>query len=464
MPQPSLIPPAAQARAQPRGRFPFGFGTPFYVILLLGLVWIIPAWWSPHLIYGLLLWDGLVFAAWVIDLLRLPKPGSFEVRRTWRKPLLLACSNTVSIEIRNTGRVAVEVSVVDETPLTLRDAPPTLPIAIAAGVSGATEYSVLPRERGDLTLGRLFFRYQSTLRLAERWAVAAVSQTVRVHPDLGRAGQQALYLIRSRQIEMGRRNQRQRGIGREFESLRDYREGDDPRDISWAATARRHQLTTRVFHVERSQAVWIVMDAGRLLRAQVHDPAREFRATKLDYAVDAALSLAQVAAQFGDRVGLLAYGRNVQQSVGLGHGPTHLRALVDSLALVHGEALEANHAKAVRAMLRAQSRRSLIVWLTDFAETATTPEVIEYALQMTRRHLVVFAAMSQPDLQTLARAVPQTEEQMFQHAAALEVVERRELLLRKLRERGVLAVDMPPGALATTLVNQYVEIKDRALL
>lgn len=460
----SLIPSVVQARAQPRGRLPFAFGTRFYVALLVGLVWIVPAWWSPRLIAGLFLWDGLVFLAWLIDLLRLPVPSSLEVRRVWNKPVLLACSNSVSIELHNSSRVPVYASLMDETPLTLRDAPPTLPVSVAAGASAKTEYSILPRERGDISLGWLFLRYQSSLRLAERWAVAKVSQTIRVHPDLARAGQHALYLIRSRQIEMGRRNQRQRGMGREFESLRDYREGDDPRDISWAATARRRQLTTRVFHVERSQAVWIVMDAGRLLRAQVHDPARDFRGTKLDYAVDAALSLAQVASQFGDKVGLLAYGRSIQQSVGLGHGAPHIRALLDALAQVRGEPTEANHARAARALLRVQSRRCLIIWLTDFAETATTPEVIEYAMQMTQRHLVVFAAMSQPDLLTLAKAIPQTEEEMFQHAAALEVMERRELLLRRLRERGVLAVDLAPGALASSLVNQYVEIKDRALL
>jgi uncharacterized protein (DUF58 family) len=180
--------------------------------------------------------------------------------------------------------------------------------------------------------------------------------------------------------------------------------------------------------------------------------------------VEAALSLAQVASQFGDKVGLIAYGRGIQQSIGLGNGALHIRSLLDSLAMVKGEPSEANHARAARALLHTQSRRSLIVWLTDFAETATTPEVIEYAMQMTRRHLVVFAAMSQPDLAALAKAIPQTTEEMFQHTAALEVVERRELLIRRLRERGVLAVDLPPGALAGNLVNQYLEVKDRALL
>jgi uncharacterized protein (DUF58 family) len=263
---------------------------------------------------------------------------------------------------------------------------------------------------------------------------------------------------------MEKRRKRQRGAGREFQALREYREGDDQRDVCWPATARRHQLITRTYQAERSQTVWIVIDAGRLLRAEVQDANRAFLSTKLDYAVDAALSLAQVALQSGDRTGLIAYGRSIQQLVGLGRGPLQIRALLDSLAMVKAEGAEANHALAARALLRTQSRRSLIVWITDFAETPTAPEVIEYASQLTQRHLVVFAALTQPDLLALARAVPENEDDMFRHAAALEIAQRREAMLRGLRQRGVLAVDVAPGLLAGGLVNQYLEIKDRGML
>jgi uncharacterized protein (DUF58 family) len=93
-----------------------------------------------------------------------------------------------------------------------------------------------------------------------------------------------------------------------------------------------------------------------------------------------------------------------------------------------------------------------------------TPEVIEYAMRMTQRHVVVFAAMSQPDLFAVAAGVPADEEEMFRNTAALEVVERRDLLLRRLRQRGVLSVDLAPGDLASALVNKYLEVKDRSLI
>jgi uncharacterized protein (DUF58 family) len=161
---------------------------------------------------------------------------------------------------------------------------------------------------------------------------------------------------------------------------------------------------------------------------------------------------------------MLAYGRAIQQAAAPARGSRHLRQLVDSLAQVCGEIPEADHGRAVRALLRMQTRRSLVIWITDFAETPTTPEVIEQAAAISRRHLVVFAAISQPDLGQLARAVPESAEEMFRHAAAIEVVQRRELLMRGLRQRGVIAVDLAPGVLSSSLINQYLEVKDRNLL
>ena len=433
-------------------------------MLLLGLLWLVPAWWSPRLISAMFLWDVVVVLAFVSDLLRMPRPEELEARRSWEGAPELARTCEVKLTIRNLADNAVRSVVTDETPVALRTAPPTLELVVSARDKSRAGYKILPRERGDHRLGRLYMRYQSWLGLAQRWAVAEITQTVRVLPDLEQARQHALYLIRSRQIEMERRRRRQRGQGREFESLRDYQKGDDVRDICWTATARRHQLTTRIFEMERSQAIWIVLDAGRLLRAEVQQEQGDLRISKLDYAINATLSLAQVATQCGDRVGLIAYGRAIQFNLAAGRGALHLRSIVDCLAQVRPEASEADHSRAARVLLTEQSRRSLVVWITDFAETPTTPEVIEYAMQMTQRHLVVFSVMNQPDLSALAEATPQTSEEMYRHAAALEITHRRDLLMRALRQRGVFAFELVPGLLASSLVNQYLDIKERNLL
>jgi uncharacterized protein (DUF58 family) len=279
-----------------------------------------------------------------------------------------------------------------------------------------------------------------------------------VFPDLEEARRHNIYLSRARQIELEKRLIRQRGVGREFESLREYQPGDEFRNICWTATARRGKHVTKLFQVERSQAVWIVMDAGRLLRARVGE------LTKLDLSVNAALSLAQIALYSGDRTGLLVYGRDIQQRVGLGRGLRHMRALLEALASAKEEVAEADHLRAAAALMQLQRQRSLIIWVTDLADTSMTPEVIESASQILSKHLLLFAVIAQTDLQQMAARSPKDEEDMFAVAAAQELVQRREQLIAKIRNRGALALEIAPSRLTTTLVNQYLEVKERNLI
>src|ERR1019366_9218223 len=189
-----------------------------------------------------------------------------------------------------------------------------------------------------------------------------------------------------------------------FESLRDYQPGDEMRNISWTATARRAHLITREFTTERSQKVWIVLDAGRLSRTayemrRSHPAARaEFEVeqdaaeqhlltvTQLDQAASAAVMLAQVIAGSGDKFALMTYGRKVQQQLLPGTGPGHLRLLIDQLSQVRSEASEADHLHAVARLKNMQRRRGLVVWVTEMAESAGRPEVVAAAAELIRRH------------------------------------------------------------------------------
>jgi uncharacterized protein (DUF58 family) len=460
----ALTPEPVEAVARKRGRLAFGFAPRFFLALGLGVIWLVPMWWSLRFVPLLLIWNALVLAAWFWDWARLPRPRELKCRRQWSGPLLLARPVKAALELEQTGRAALWVFAIDELSAALRGVVPRFELTLPPDSQARHEYSVVPHKRGETELGALFLRYRSGFAFAERWAVAPLEQKVSVQPDITEASQEALFLIRSRQMDMQKRRQRQPGLGREFESLRDYRTGDDTRDICWSATARRHHLITRTFEAERSQTVWVVLDCGRLLRAEIERPTEDFRLAKLDYSVNAALSIAQVALQCGDRVAALAYGRAVQQVIGAGRGASQLRRWTDALAQVRAETTEANHALAARALLQKQTRRALVVWITDFAETPTIPDVVEYAAQIGKRHLVLFAAIGQPDLAAAAHRVPETEQEMYRGAAALALVERRELLIRGLRQQGVLAMEVTAGKLTTSLVNEYLAIKDRGLL
>jgi uncharacterized protein (DUF58 family) len=439
-------------------RFGFGFGRRFFLTVLLGVLWAIPAFWDPRFLLLMAAFDVCALIAWAMDLARLPRPHQLVLERSWAGPPSLSNDLEVRLELQNLGATQVECSILDDVPRALRSIPPTVAITAGARDTGSAAYTIRPLQRGDVKLGSAYLRYQSSAHFAERWAQVDLKQTIRVFPDLEEAKRHNIYLSRARQIELEKRLIRQRGVGREFESLREYQQGDEFRSICWTATARRGKHVTKLFQVERSQAVWLIMDAGRLLRARVGE------LTKLDLSVNAALSLAQIALYSGDRVGVLVYGRNIQQRIGLGRGLPHLRVILEGLANAREEGAEADHLRATSALLQVQKQRALIIWITDLADTSMTPEVIESASQILSKHLLLFTVVAQTDLLALASKYPENAEEMFEVAAAQELAHRREALISRIRTRGALALEISPSKLTTTLVNQYLEVKERNLI
>ncbi len=347
-----LAPAARSAAADAGGRFRFSLTSRSLVLLAAGLVWVIPALVDRRALLLMLGWDAIVLALALLDLSRLPRPSELKVTREWSTPLTIGVPARVRLTLENSGRTTATVSMADYVPPALRRDLLQVHAVAHPSSAAAVGYDVEPRERGDLEIGEVALAWTSAWGLAERWGIAPLTQTVRVYPDLAEGREEAMYLIRSRQIALEKRRTKLSGVSREFESLRDYREGDERRDVCWPVSARRGKLVTKVYQPERSQAVWLLVDAGRLLRARVADR------TMLDVTVTAALTIAQVALGSGDRVGLMAYGRRLQHRLAPARGRGHLRTVVEALATVRADGVDADQLSAVSALHVAQKRRA----------------------------------------------------------------------------------------------------------
>jgi uncharacterized protein (DUF58 family) len=448
----------ARSPAAPVSRVSFGFTRRTLLLLLLGTLWFVPAFFIRRFIWGVVVWDAAVLLFALIDGWLLPAPRLIEASRSWISAAALGSTSEVELAVLQRGRRLLLCRVMDDLPAAFMQAPQWLALTCYPGIPATLRYAFTPHQRGDHAAGKFYVRYRSPLGLLERWSAADLTQTVRIYPTTGTTQEQNLFLARNRQLELQLRKQRQRGLGRDFETLRDYLDGDDLRDVCWKASARRGALITKQYQTERSQAVWLLIDAGRLLQARVSGY------TKLDYATATALAMSQLALASGDRVGLLAYGRETQQLIAPRRGGGQLRQILDALALVRGEAGEADHLRATVTLNRLQPRRSLVLWLTDPAETSMEPEVAEGAAQLMRRHLVLFVAIEQRDLRQIAAMRPENQQQMFAGAAAQEMVHWRELLLARLRQRGALTLETYPEDMTSFVLNRYLEIKEKALL
>ncbi len=183
----SLVPAPVSARLQRSRRLGVGFGPRFFLVMLLGALWVVPAFWDARFLLVMAAWDICALTAWAIDLALLPRPDSLLLERTWGGPPSLSNKVEVTLELRNLGRSWVECQIVDDIPKSLRREPPAVNAKARGRSYGSAKYMVRPLERGDIPVGSAWVRYRSAARFAERWAMAGLTQKIRVYPDFEEA-------------------------------------------------------------------------------------------------------------------------------------------------------------------------------------------------------------------------------------------------------------------------------------
>jgi uncharacterized protein (DUF58 family) len=472
----TLIPQQISATGRTFGRMGrvvgYGITARGLSLLLAGLLFSVPEFFHPHRLWIMLAWDGVVALLILVDAMLLVTPAKINVIRRFLHSPATGQPVEIEYEISQLSNGIVTITVTDDLHPALIEMPRPVTLTAFPREAAKASLTVSPRERGDVELGKIYLRYKGALGLVERWAVCDCEQEIRIFPASEQGTSNAeLYLMRARQIDLQKRRLRLRGIGREFESLRDYQRGDELRNISWTATARRAKLITRQFTTERSQQDWVVIDAGRLsrtafeLKHAASDPGlQDLIVTQLDQAATAALMLAQVIGSSGDKFALLTYGRAIQQQLLPGNGAPHLRIMIDLLSQTKSERSEANHLNAVSRLKNLQRRRGLVLWVTEMADSVGRPEVVTAASELVRHHLVVLVLLQHPELEALSTREPANAEEMFASTAAQEILERRRASIVKLRQQGVLVVETTPGEVGAAAITKYLEIKAQGLI
>lgn len=356
----------------------------------------------------------------------------------------------LEISVHNPRRRAVVADVYDELPNDLAPEDPRFEsVTLGPGETKTLTYRVMPRVRGDRALGPVAALEHAPMGLVRRSVVAAAGQVVRVYPDTRRFLVPEALNPRKVLASLGVKPSRQRGEGTEFESLRDYVLGDDPRRIDWRATARRGRFVTRLLQHERNHTLMIALDASRLMGGRLGA-----QRTKLDCAVDAALALAWSALHAGDRAGLVVFDRERRHFVEPVARRAHLGTFVEALAPVESRLVEADYRVLARSLLGRRQRRSLVVVLTDFAESDASALTTPLAL-LARRHQVLLVALRDHRFDELEAQ----ETDAYERIVLDDLLREREETLARLRMQGVHTLDLVSDAVTAPVLNRYLAMR-----
>ncbi|PJE21899.1 MAG: DUF58 domain-containing protein [Mycobacterium sp.] len=362
--------------------------------------------------------------------------------------------------IYNDGRRRFRGQVRDAWPPSARGEPRTHRVVIASGQSQQVHTQLRPVRRGDQRAAVVTARSIGPLGFAGRQSSQPIPGHVRVLPPFLSRKHLPSRLAKLREID-GLLPTLIRGQGTEFDSLREYVVGDDVRSIDWRASARRSDVMVRTWRPERDRRVVIVLDTGRMAAGRVGiDPTAADPAgwPRLDWAMDAALLLAALASRAGDHVDFLAHDR-VSRAAVFGASRTELLAqLVDAMAPLQPALVESDWRAMVAAILRRTRRRSLVVLLTDLNSTALDEGLLPMLPQLSAKHHVLVAAVSDPRVDELA-AGRSDAAAVYDAAAAERSRNERRAIASRLRRSGVEVVDAPPTELAPSLADRYLAMK-----
>ncbi|MHB8877631.1 MAG: DUF58 domain-containing protein [Myxococcaceae bacterium] len=318
-------------------------------------------------------------------------------------------------------------------------------------------YRVTPKTRGDLAFGDLYLRLTGPLGLCAGQLKVAAARTVKVYPDLTALTREALELARAADAPSDR-TVRRPAEGREFESLREYRQGDDRRTIDWKATARRAKTMVRVYQPERNQPVVLLLDCGRHMAGTVGGRR------KLDHAIDAALRVAKVCLDKGDLVGVVAFSTRVLCHLPPRKGKEHLTTLTGALYRLEASLEESDYGRALDLAFARHHRRTLVAIFTDLLDPDTSAALVSRTLSLRPRHLPLVVCLLDEELEAAANAEPHEVQAAYVRQAAARVEDEHRLTLARLRDAGALVVRSPASRLSAATVNEYLRVKARGLL
>ena len=398
---------------------------------------------------------ALVLAA--LDAYSTPRPDRVPIARVADPQLSIGVGNRVALRVANPFARPLRAVVVDAVPPSFDVDRRLMPVAVAPHEQAELEYVTRPQHRGSFAFGDVQLRVRGPLDLVEKQGRVATSAPANVYPDLHEIRRYEVTLRRGLAYDAGQRRARIPGAGTIFERLREYTPDDDPRSISWAATARRGRPITVEYETERQQRIQILLDAGRMMSSTLGG------LTKLDHAVNTALMLSYVAIARGDEVGLLGFADTVRGYAVPRRGRRQFLRLTEELRKIEVTTTEPDY-RAAFEFLRARSgRRSLVVLFTDLVDDEASRALVAAVTRLAGHNLVLCCLLGDPQLVEVATRVPTSTTQLFERVVAEDVRDARARAIAVMRRRGVHTIDVPAERLTVATIQRYLELKRRFL-
>lgn len=309
-----------------------------------------------------------------------------------------------------------------------------------------------PLKRGNYPVASAHVEGASPLGFWNRRMRLPVASEIRVYPNLLEERKGLGLLFRG---GVGMHAQRQVGKGREFEKLREYVPGDGAEDIHWKATARRGRPVTKVFQIERTQEVYLVIDASRLSARQ----------DALEHYLTSALLVGVAAEQQGDLFGLISFSDRVENFVRARNGKAHYDACREAIYTLQPRRANPDFEEVCSFIRLRLRRRALVIFLTALDDPVLAESFTKAVELISQQHLVLVNTIRPPGVQPLFTG-PEISgpDEIYEHLGGHLRWHSLEELRKVLQRRGVQFSILEGRRMGSQIISQYLSVKNRQLL
>lgn len=442
----------------------------FFVLLFALVVGLVVAFFLPGWLAVAQLGLGLLVALVAIDagLLYAPAQGGAGHvfgRRVMGDKLANGSDNDVAIYLENHYRFPVRTETIDEIPHQFQRRDVLFRAPIKPGETTVIQYQLRPVKRGEYEFGAVNVYVASPLGLVRRRFRFDDSRTVPVYPSFLQMRQYELLAISNRLTEVGVKRIRRVGQSMEFEQVRPYVTGDDPRSINWKATARRtttgnaaDSLVVNHYQDERAQQVYCLIDKGRVMRMPFEG------LSLLDYAINATLVVSNIAILKHDKAGLVTFSHQPGTILAADRRGGHIRKVLEILYRQRTKYLETDYERLYISVKTNIRQRSLLILFTNFETLSGMQRQLPYLRRLAKDHLLLVVFFENTELRTFLDAPTDTTQDVYNQTIAEKFAQEKRQIVRELNRYGIHALLTTPQNLTVNTINKYLEFKSRGLI
>ena len=423
------------------------------ILLQIGAYFL--AWPGPLARVSLFVFGGVA----LLDLLMLfSEVGRVEGGRLLANRFSNGDQNPVELRINNPYGFSVTVVLIDEVPAQFQERDKNWRRTLKKGEQTSVHYSLRPVERGVYAFGKLNAFYHTPIGFFQRRFVVGEPVDIPVYPAFLQMRAYEFLAIHDRLHEAGVKRIRRMGHTMEFEHIRPYVQGDDFRSVNWKATARAGDLMVNQYQDERSQRMYCLIDKGRIMGLPFDGM------TLLDYSINAALVLGNIALKKGDKAGLMTFSKEMDTVLQASDRSRQLSRLQEILYHQKTNFLESDFEKLYLAVRRHIGPRSLLLLFTNFETRSSMQRQLKYLRLLAKKHVVVVVFFENDLVKDLSEQPPRATEDIYIQTMARHFIAEKKAIVNLLRHHGIYAVLTKPADLTVSTINAYLELKYRGIV